>query len=143
MTNALHSKKAPGPRGHFVLGHLREFLGDVLQLLMRASRQSGDVARFRLGPQVIHLVNHPDHIEYVLRSDHEKYDKRTRSVSRMRPVCGESLLTLDGDPWRRERRLVQPAFHPQRVAAFAPLMAEATAATLSRWKSHAESGEPL
>src|SRR5207248_9371387 len=81
--------------------------------------------------------------EYVLRSDYEKYDKRTRSVSRMRPVCGESLLTLDGDPWRRERRLVQPAFHPQRVAAFAPLMAEATAATLSRWKSHAETGEPL
>ena len=75
---------APGPRGHWLLGNLREFRRDVLKLLMDSAREFGDVVRFRLGPQVIHLLNHPDHVEHVLQRNQRNYDKHTRSAGFIR-----------------------------------------------------------
>ncbi|RYD40036.1 MAG: cytochrome P450, partial [Verrucomicrobiaceae bacterium] len=58
--NAPAPRIAPGPPGHFLLGHLREFRRDVLGLVMESSATHGDIVRCRLGPMVVHLINHPD-----------------------------------------------------------------------------------
>ena len=134
---------APGPPGSKVLGNLQEFRRDVLGLLTNSAREFGDVVRFRLGPHVVHLLNHPDHIEHVLQKNPQNYDRGTRSASKIRAVCGESLLTTDGEFWRQQRRLIQPAFHHQRIAGFASVMADETASMLERWQPFAASGTPL
>lgn len=59
----------------------------------------------------------------------------------MRAICGESLLTSNGDVWRRQRRLIQPAFHHQHIANFAATMVETTAVMLERWEKFARRAE--
>jgi cytochrome P450 len=134
---------APGPRGHPLLGNLPEFRRDVLGLMMESTGRFGDVVRFRLGPRVIHLLNHPDHVDHVLKRNHRNFDKRTRSAAFIRRVTGDSLLTSNGACWQRQRRLLQPAFHPRQIAGFARQMTAATAAMLATWQARAADGQPL
>ena len=134
---------APGPPAHFLWGHLREFRRDVLGLMMESTRRYGDMIRFRLGPRVVHLLNHPDHAEHVLQKNHGNFDKQTRSAGFIRAVTGESLLTSNGEAWQRRRRLLQPSFHRSHLARFTHHMTGATAALLDQWRAKPRSGEPL
>jgi enediyne biosynthesis protein E7 len=127
---------APGPRGHFLLGNLGEFRSDVLGLIMRATAAHGDIVRCKLGPHVVHLLNHPEYAEQILQKRAANYDKNTRSSSFIRSITGESLLTSNGDAWKRERRMVQPAFHHQQIAKLAGKMADITASMLGKWRTH-------
>lgn len=134
---------APGPRGNLLTGNLRAFRRDVLGLMLESARKYGDVVRFRIGPVVVHLLNHPDHIERVLQSHARNYDKATRSSSKIRLISGDSLLTSNGEVWQRQRRLLQPSFHRQRIAGLASQMTDLTAEMLQRWQTHLLNGQPL
>lgn len=131
---AKSDRKAPGPRGHFLVGNPGEFRRDVLGLILRSTAADGDIVRCRLGPQVIHLPNHPDHAEQVLQKRAANYDKNTRSSAFIRSAAGESLLTGNGEAWKRERRMVQPAFHHQQIAGFAGRMGAAAESMLAGWR---------
>jgi enediyne biosynthesis protein E7 len=141
LTNISHI--APGPRGDRLVGNLRAFRRDVLGLMLESSREYGDVVRFHLGPFVVHLLNHPDHVEHVLQSHARNYDKATRSSAKIRAISGDSLLTSNGELWQRQRRLMQPSFHRQRIAGLAGEMIYFTAAMLQRWQTNIATGEPL
>jgi cytochrome P450 len=134
---------APGPRGDLLLGNVRAFRRDVLGLMMESAREYGDVVRFHLGPLVVHLLNHPDHVEHVLQSHARNYDKATRSSAMIRSISGDSLLTSNGALWQRQRRLMQPSFHRQRVAGLAAEMIRCTAGMLQRWQEHLANGQPV
>jgi enediyne biosynthesis protein E7 len=141
LTNTSHI--APGPRGHWLVGNLRAFQRDVLRLMLESSREYGDVVRFHIGPFVVHLLNHPDHVEHVLQSHARNYDKATRSSAKIRSISGDSLLTSNGELWQRQRRSMQPSFHRQRIAGLASQMIGFTAAMLARWQANIADGEPL
>lgn len=132
--NPLPKRKAPGPPGHFLLGNLREFRRDVLGLVMESAATYGDIVRCRLGNQVVHLLNHPDHVEQVLQKRATNYDKNTRSSTAIRAVTGESLLTCNGEAWKRQRRMDQPAFHHRQIIGFAEQMTTATEAAIRSWQ---------
>jgi cytochrome P450 len=134
---------APGPPGNFLLGNLREFRRDVLGLVTRSAAQYGDIARCRLGPHVVHLLNHPDHVEHVLQRRAANYDKRSRSTGMIRSITGESLLTGNGEFWRRQRRMAQPAFHHRQVAGFTGKMTGVTEMVLREWRERAAAGGVL
>jgi cytochrome P450 len=59
------------------------------------------------------------------------------------PLVGQGLLTSDGDAWLRQRRLMQPAFHRQRIAALGQMMVDETLAALARWQDPAQRGAPI
>ena len=126
---------APGPPGHFLLGSLLDFRRDVLGLVVNSAAKYGDIVRVRLGPQIVHLVNHPDLIEQVLQKRAANYDKRTRSSASIKSVTGDSLLTCNGEFWRRQRRMDQPAFHHCQIARFADQMTAAATSMLGRWRT--------
>jgi enediyne biosynthesis protein E7 len=136
-------RTAPGPRGLPLLGNLFPFRRDVLRLLVESRDRFGDLVRFRLGPNVVHLAAHPDLVRQVLQERADLYDKETRSSVRIREMTGLGLLTANGESWRRERRLIQPAFRPAAVAGFVERMTEAAAAMLERWERLAAEGRPL
>ncbi|QQL45397.1 cytochrome P450 [Sulfuriroseicoccus oceanibius] len=117
---------------------MKEFIADPLGLLERAVREYGDVVRFRLGPMVEHLVNHPDHVAHVLQSHQANYDKDTRSSSHLRRICGDSLLTTNGAEWRRRRDLIRPAFRKGCVQEFTTLMVDSCGTLLDGWEREAE-----
>jgi cytochrome P450 len=122
----------PGPRGRLLTGHLREFRGDRLAFYVRCARDFGDVVALRFVSRRVYLVSHPDLIESVLVAQARKFIKHF--ALRLNPlVFGNGLLTSEGDFWLRQRRLIQPAFQRQRLAAFAPDMVAAAERLLAGW----------
>jgi len=92
---------------------------------MESFRDYGEVVRFRFGPVVGHLVSSPEGANHVLAENNKNYGKQTRGYRNLRYVLGNGLLTSEGEAWKRQRRIAQPAFHRQRIAGFARTMVRA------------------
>ncbi|HEX7313583.1 MAG TPA: cytochrome P450 [Pyrinomonadaceae bacterium] len=125
--------EAPGPRAYWPVGHVVQFRRDPLALLTRVAREYGDVARFNAATQTVYLLNHPDYIKDVLVTNHARFMKG-RALQRAKRLLGEGLLTSEGDFWRRQRRLAQPAFHKQRIGGYAATMVEYAGQAAARWR---------
>ena len=121
-----------GPKGHTLLGNLRDFSRDQLGFYARCARDYGDVVPVRLGPFPGLLIYHPDAIEEVLVVRNRDFIK-SRGVRLMRAFLGDGLFTAEGDLWLRQRRLMQPAFHRQRVAVYGETMAAYAARRAADW----------
>ena len=113
----------PRMRGLPVVGTLVGFMRDPPMHCQRAARTLGDVVDLGAPHARIVLFAHPDLVELALVKENRLFrkDAGTRSLSR---VLGDGLLTSDGDHWRKQRRLAQPAFHKERIAAYAEVMVE-------------------
>jgi cytochrome P450 len=124
-----------GPKGNFLLGVMPEFNRDSLAFLERLARDYGDVVRTRFFYVPAYFLYHPDHIEYVLATNNRNFIKplsfRTPFFNRL---VGNGLLTSEGEFWRRQRRLAQPAFHRERISAYARIMVRDTEEMLTTWR---------
>ena len=123
----------PGPKGHLLGDNLREYARDPLGFLSHCARAYGDVVQLRFMGQMFYLLSHPDLIEYVLVENNRNFTK-TRILRRNRRLLGEGLLTSEGEFWRRQRRLAQPAFHRKRIAAYGEVMAAFAERSLEGWR---------
>ncbi|MEM9249662.1 MAG: cytochrome P450 [Pseudomonadota bacterium] len=126
-------RRAPGPRGTFLLGNLSAFRRDPLGCLAQAAQGYGDIVRLRFGPVTAHLLNHPDDIEAVLSRGGRAYDKATRSASRIAATTGRSLLSGDHQAWQRHRRLIQPVFQPSVFSGIDPELDRLIDPMVRRW----------
>ncbi len=133
----------PGPSGRPPLEDLRALQIGPHAFLQRVAARYGDVLRYPLGPLAVYLISHPDGVRHVLQENARNYSKDTFQYNLLGTITGRGLLTSDGDLWLRQRRLVQPAFHRQRIAGFGTVMADAVEAMLARWQPYARSGRPL
>ncbi len=116
-----------GPRLNFamvVIGRMlpRYFPFDPLAFGLRIAREFGDIAFYQLGPLRVYHVNHPDLIRQVLIEQAPKFYKPRLLKRVFRGIAGDGLLILDGAEWRQQRKLMQPAFHHQRLAAYGDAM---------------------
>lgn len=123
----------PGPKGKPVIGNLLDFRRDPLGFLLTAAREHGDIVHLQFGPQAIYLLNNPDYIRDVLVTNNRNFIK-SRGLQMAKRFLGEGLLTSEGEFHRRQRRMSQPAFHRQRMNAYARVMAEYGAMTRDRWQ---------
>lgn len=121
----------PGPKGHFLLGILPEYSQDPLGFFARCANNYGDIVKIT-GGFTTYLLNHPDYIEQMLVSQHQHLVKSQLSQI-LRPVLGNGLLLSEGDFWRQQRRLIQPAFHRDRIMGYGTVMATYTQQMLSTW----------
>ena len=121
-----------GPRGRWLMGSLGDFSRDQLGFYVDCARY-GDVVPVRLGPRRALLFYHPNAIEDVLVTRNRDFVK-SPGVRLLRPLLGEGLLLSEHDFWLRQRRLVQPAFHRQRVAAYGEVMTAYAERRLADWK---------
>ena len=112
---------------------LREIRRDPLGFLQRMTRDYGGVVQFPMPSPATYLVSDPAAVRRVLVDHSRAYDKATVQYRSLSLVTGEGLLTTSGDMWRRQRRMVQPAFHQASLDAVVGHADSATAALLCRW----------
>jgi cytochrome P450 len=108
-----------------------------IDFLAQTARRYGDVSRFRAGSRRGYLISHPDLIKEVLVTQQSSFIKED-SFKRIKNIMGDGLLTSEGAFYLRQRRLVQPAFHRQRIAAYGKIMSDYAADIFSRWHDREE-----
>jgi len=131
---------APGPRGWPIVGNLPGMVRDRLGFVSGLQREYGEIFRVRVGGRELNLLSNPEFIKHVLVDNAANYVKGD-IFKKLEPFLGKGLFTAEGDLWRRQRRLMQPHFHKESVAALVGLMVETIAASIERWRPRARSGE--
>jgi cytochrome P450 len=126
--------RPPGPKGQFLLGNLPALGKDLIGFLTRCARDYGDIVALRLFNMPAFLLNNPDLIEYVLVTNQRNFIKHSFFWRHVTAVFGNGLLTSEGDFWLRERRLCQPAFHREQVAAYGAVMVDFTERAVAEWR---------
>ena len=104
----------------FVAGRFAQF-GD---LYFAPSRDGG-----------LFVLKHPDHVREVLTTRASSFTKEHTAFTMLSRVLGKGLLTTDGDTWTRQRRMVQPAFAPSRMAGYARVMTDESRRTSESWRA--------
>ncbi|MGH2529219.1 MAG: cytochrome P450 [Actinomycetota bacterium] len=120
----------PGPRLSR-LAALRAFRRDPIGLLARAAA-CGDVSHLKLPRFPAYLLNHPDLVRDVLVTGGHHFMKGP-TIQAAKLVLGKSLLTSEGEHHSRQRRMIQPIFHHDRIAGYGGPMVEHTLRTAGRW----------
>ena len=119
------------PGGRPVLGHALKFGRDPLALLEQA-REHGDVVRIRFGPFHVYLLNSPAVIRQALVGEAPKLGKGL-NFGRAKRLIGNGLVMAEGESHRRQRRLMQPAFHRAEIARYTGTMRDVAVPRISAW----------
>ena len=126
-------RRPPGPKPHFLIGNIPLASRDPLGVFSHWAREYGDLFYYRAGWIHVYFLNHPALIESVLVRNYQNFTK-DHVVRNSRWLFGDGLLTSEGDYWRRQRRLSQPALHRERIASYASLMTSYAEQMLSSWE---------
>lgn len=113
----------PGPDGFPVLGNSLQFFRNPTSFPERCIREYGDVVSVRVAGTPTFLLGHPDHVKHVLADNFENYEKGALYREEL-SFLGDGLLVSDGDHWARQRKLIAPMFHPDRIERYARIMVE-------------------
>jgi len=125
----------PGPRGLPILGLALDIRKDPLGTLQRLAHSYGDSFSMPVMRTSRILLNRPEYIQQLLILDHAKLHKSTLTKLVVGPLLGQGLLISEGDFWRRQRRLAQPAFHRSRTNEYSPVMVECALEQTRNWRS--------
>jgi len=126
--------RPPGPKNSPIVGNLYAFRKSPLDFLSKMAREYGDLVYFKVARQHMYLVNHPDYAREVLVNNQSNFIK-SRALQRAKVLLGEGLLTSEGQQHLRQRRLVQPAFHRERLAVYAAAMSAGAVRWRERWRA--------
>ncbi|MFN7142547.1 MAG: cytochrome P450 [Myxococcota bacterium] len=130
------NERPPGPPGHPIHGSLWEFHEDPVGFQVRTARAYGDVSRFRFFHMPAYLAVHPDDVRTILVDPDGAFVKGM-AMEGFRPLVGKGLLLNEGESHRRQRRMMQPAFHRRRVAGYGAVMLEEARRLADRWEDGA------
>jgi cytochrome P450 len=107
--------------------------GDALATLENWAHEYGDIFFYRAVGLRVCYPTHPDYIEDIVVKRNHNFVKGIGM--RVNPLFfGKGLLTSEGELWRRQRHLMQPAFHRRQIGRYAKVMVECTQEVLSRWR---------
>jgi cytochrome P450 len=106
-----------------LIGNMAQFARNPINFLTQIKQTYGDVAAFSLMGSKGVLLSQPQDIERVLLETGKRYGKFRPSFA-LRTVLGNGLVTSEGDFWKRQRKLIAPAFHHQSIKRYGDQMVE-------------------
>lgn len=101
----------------WLFGNMKSFSKDPDRFLKKCAETYGDIFQFRVAHKRFIAINHPDYIQHVLQTNHRNY-KQFSLVKLIIKVIGDGLFALEGEQWKKERRLMQPYFHKEIVRSY-------------------------
>lgn len=121
--------------GFPLVGNLPEFARDPIAFVTRLQKEVGDVAAFSLMGNKAVLISHPKDIEQVLLETGKRYNNgKNDSSLAMHTILGNGLVTSEGDFWKRQRKLMAPAFHHQSIKQYADQIVSDTLEMAQGWQ---------
>ncbi|WP_049893009.1 cytochrome P450 [Natronococcus jeotgali] len=121
----------PAPSGHPVIGHTFDFAQSPFNFVDRATDECGDIYRMELPSVEVYVLAHPEFFEQALVTDIDAFGK-TDDFQR---VFGNGMLSTEGEQWTRQRGILQPLFHRDRIGGYGEYMVDATQRRLGTWVS--------
>jgi cytochrome P450 len=136
-----HLSSRPIPR---FAGSERALIKAPHLFFLQLTQTYGDMVQYGVSPAPAYLLNHPDYARHILVDNGRNYNKNTHLNKYMlEALTGQGLLTSENPLWRKQRRLIQPAFHRHSLAKFADLMVAATQLTQRQIARYAAAGQPF
>lgn len=135
VTTPSAQKQPARAPGYPVVGNLPEFARDPIRFITRLQQEYGDVAAFSLMGMPSVLISDPADIERVLLDTGKRYSNGKQDVQvALRTVLGNGLVRSEGDFWKRQRKLMAPAFHHQNIKRYTGLIVDCTSDLAAQWQ---------
>jgi cytochrome P450 len=135
VVNSVEKKHPHGPKGQSVSGCAKEFKESSFEFLIDLEKKFPEIARFKIFHLKLYHTSVPDHVKHVLQTNNKNYYKSTH-YDELKLLLGEGLLTSEGDFWRKQRRMAQPGFHREKIAALCQTMVECTQEMAQEWQEY-------
>jgi cytochrome P450 len=100
------------------------------------SDRFGSIYRASIYGTDVYVVSDPEHIHHVLGINWRNY-KRGQAIKRIGFLLGNGLIVSEGEFWKSQRRMIQPAFHDKAISAMTNVISAANIALLEKWKDAA------
>jgi cytochrome P450 len=137
LTDPQHAtppKRIPTHKGHWLWGGTFDFQRQPADFVLEGHERYGDIFKTRVVYGHSYFIRDPE-IVNAINVTHAKHIYKPKVVKQMwRPFLGNGLVPNDGESWKRQHKLIMPAFHKLRIDAYASTMAEYTRDMLRGWR---------
>lgn len=137
MTGTAERKSIPVTRGLPLVGSLPALIKNPFGFLKQARNTYGDIYNLNLGVTKLLMLNNPRQMQHIFVDNVQNYRKGGAMWDAIRAMLGNGLVVSEGSFWLRQRRMMQPQFHRQRIAALSDLMVSAIKEALDTWEPSA------
>ncbi len=101
------------------------------------SNGSGDVYKASVYGTEVYVISDPQYANYVLRDNWQNY-KKGQAIKRVGLLLGNGLMVSEGEVWKSQRRMIQPAFHDKVIGTMTNIISTANDGLLKRWERTAQ-----
>ncbi len=132
MINQRRLLDPPCPEDQHDLG----YNPDLFRSISRSLQIHQDIYRVKSFSRdnYTYVINHPQYIKHILQSNHKNYHKGL-GFDRVEVLLGNGLIVSDGELWKRQRQMIQPAFHKKVIAGLIDLMVDSNLKLYQRWQA--------
>ena len=123
MSSVAQKQLPPTPKEHWLFGSAYYFATDAIPFLIKNCPNYNGIFRVTSRFKKVMIVHHPDYIKYVLQDNNRNYVK-SFGYEVLKMLLGNGLLTSEGEFWKKQRRLIQPAFSRERLASLTKIMTD-------------------
>jgi cytochrome P450 len=100
----------------------------------------GSIYRASIYGASVYVVSDPQYADHILRKNWQNY-KKGLAIKRIGFLLGNGLMVSEGEFWKSQRQMIQPAFHDEAIGALMNVIAGANVALLKKWEHAAEEKE--
>ena len=140
MSELSKTKLAPGPEAPLTININLASQQAIAELLA----EYGDIVKVNDAKRqdLSFVITNPDAVKHVLVSNHGNYIKGT-GFERVKMLLGNGIIVSDGDFWRRQRTMIQPAFSRKNILQLCEMIKTVTQKLIPQWQQKAEAGSSI
>lgn len=120
------------------LKNIKGFIKDPMNVFSRYHEKYGQtyILKDNNGRNDIWVTTHPGFIQHIFQKNHKNYCKPPIQIDELGRLLGQGLLTIDGDYWLKQRRLIQPGFHKKKLDALTNMVNGIIKNNVEDWKNN-------